>query len=265
MKHGWALCVTLFCGCSSIKTAGMRDARVLQQGKWEFTYENSTTASIPDAVLRRAARENPHVGPIIDSFPDSTLYALPSGFMAGFGIARGLAGGWEWNAAMGGFIESSMLEAGLKKRVYDHGPFMLTGYGRLAVGSAMNRWGYNPFLIFVPTSGSPTRGMDLETDSFEADLSLFSLYRVQSWLSVYYNAGLTAGNITYRIKDTSDSTAAVPTADGDVDIYGMKNHVGLALEWKYVELAVEQGIVFYGHGMVPSFGTRITFKNGMKK
>lgn len=264
MKHGWALCVALFCGCSSLKSAGMRDARVLDQGKWEFTEETSSTASIPNAVLRRAARENPDAGPIMDSFPDSILYSRGSGIISGIGIARGMAGGWEWNAAMGGFIESAMLEAGLKKRVYDHGPFMLTGYGRLAAGRAVNRWGKNPFLLFIPTAPE-TRGMDLETDSFEADLSVFSLYRVQSWLSVYYNAGATLGSITYHIEDTSDSTAAIPTADGDVGIYGMKNHLGVVLEWKYVELAVEPGIVFYVHGMVPSLGGRITFKNGMKK
>jgi hypothetical protein len=45
----------------------------------------------------------------------------------------------------------------------------------------------------------------------------------------------------------------------------MKTHLGLVVEWKYVELALEQGIVLYGHGAVPSFGTRITFKNGFKK
>ena len=80
---------------------------------------------------------------------------------------------------------------------------------------------------------------------------------------MYYNAGATVGSIDYHLKDMSDST--VPTAEGEVGIYGMKNHLGVVLEWKYAELAVEPGIVFYGHGVVPSFGMRLTFKNGMKK
>jgi hypothetical protein len=117
MKYGWSLCVTLLCGCSTLKTASLHDARILDQGKWEFTEETSVTASISKAVLRQAERDNPNVGPIVDSVRDTLPDSRIGGLLSEIGIARGMSGGWEWNAALGASFGGTMLEAGLKKRI----------------------------------------------------------------------------------------------------------------------------------------------------
>jgi hypothetical protein len=264
MKYGWALCVTLLCGCSNLKTAGMRDARVLDRGKWEFTLESSSTASVSRAVLRAAERENPDVSPIVDSSRKDIPATGMGGLMFVLGMGRGMAGGWEWNAALGFPPGGSLLDAGLKKRVYDRNGILLAGYARLAAGSSAEDFGITDWNILLPTAPG-AHGMRLESESLEGDLALLSLYRVRPWFSVYCNLGATAGSVNYHIRDISDSTAAVPAADGDVSIYGLKNHLGLVLEWKRVEWVLEPGIALYGHATVPSIGTRITFKNGMKK
>ena len=151
--------------------------------------------------------------------------------------------------------------------MYDRKGMLLTGYSRVALGSSTHDYGLTALNLFIPFSSSSDGllGLRMEAGSLEADFALSALYRLGRWFSVYGDVGGTAGSIAYHIQDTSDSTAAVPSADGEVLLYGIKNHLGMVVESKYVDLALEQGIAIYGHGTAPSFGLRITFKNGFKK
>ena len=64
MKYGWVFCAALLCGCSNLKTAGLRDARVLDRGKWEFTQEAAFRASTTRSDERALATVSfPDVAP----------------------------------------------------------------------------------------------------------------------------------------------------------------------------------------------------------
>jgi hypothetical protein len=253
---------TLACGCSTLKTASLRDARLLKQGESEITGELSPTLSIERATWRLASREDATVRAIYDSLRDSIGPGRNGMPVFGFGFAHGLAGGWELSAGLGsGVIPSGavLAEAGLKKRLYANRYLAFAAFTRVAVGRAGNTLEYH-----WPDSNSiREERFSLGSKSLEGDAVLLALVRPFRRLSLYYNVGATAGALSYDLEHLADTTDW--RAEGYVNLWGTKHHVGLVLEFESLELVVEQGFLFYERGFVPSLGVRFSFKDGFKE
>ena len=249
------LAACLACGCTTLKMASLHDARVLKEGDFAISLQGASAASVQRALLVAGHGQDSILALAHDSSDYSHSYDAGADPMVGINFARGMGGGWELN---GGVDVSPlgpgcvMVDLGLKKRLYANPRLLLTGYGRLALGSTPNllEWRH-PITL-------QNHVFSLETQTVEADAQLMSLVRIFPRLSWYLNAGPTAGNISYVLEENSSDAKF----QGDVPVYGVKTHMGLVFEAKWFEMAGEWGAHFLNYGYVPSLGLRAAFKTG---
>jgi hypothetical protein len=251
----------LLCACSPLKTASLRDARILKHGESEISGELSTSGAIERATLLLAAPDDASVRTLRDSIDDPTSAGRTDMPLFGAYFSHGLAHGFEWNAGFStSMIPSGALLAdmGLKKRLYANRHLFLSAAARLAAGMTSNIMEYG----HADTAGN-VKSATLKSRTVEAGASALALVKVFPMLSLYYDFGLTRGALSYSFKNAKDSTLG--PVDGFVGLFGITHHVGLVLEFKEVEIALEQGFLFYDHGYVPSLGLRWSFKEDWKE
>lgn len=239
-------------GCTSLKLSSLHDARILPAGGMAVSAELATAASVERAIVVSARGDT-----VLDGIRADGEYRHADGGaipMVGANFARGLGNGWEFNAggdlALLG-IGSLVLDAGIKKRVYENPRLLLTAYARGAIGSAPNNVSWD-------TGAGDDRVFTLEAQTFELDAQALALVRIWPRLSFYLNAGPSVGNAKYDLDERDGGLEF----GNDVGFYGAKTHLGLVLETKRFELAGEIGNHFMSYGYAPSLGVRATVKSG---
>lgn len=251
----------LLCACSSLKTASLRDARILKPGASEVAAELSASGPIERATLKLAARHYPDLKALCDSLDVQRPAGKTDLPLFGAYFSHGLGHGLEFNVGASTSLTPGgalLVDAGLKKRLYAGGRFALAAYARLAGGMARNFISYG-----AADSAGGYPSFILGSRSLEGDLAVLTLVRILPRLSCYYNAGLAGGGLSYSFKNELDTTAG--REQGYVALLGMTHHIGVALEFKGTEIALEQGFLFYNHGYVPSLGMRVSLKDGWKE
>jgi hypothetical protein len=251
-----------FCGCSTLKTTSLRDARLLKHGQSEITGEIASTASLGRSILVLGRIDNPRVRPLYDSldFAPPGKSDMP---VLAMGFSHGLAHGFEYHLGLGTTLVpggAMLADLAVKKRLYANGRIFLAADARIAAGATANEIDFNA----LPDTTRPLFAWRLASQSYEGDLTLMTLVKLFPVLSIYSNAGVTGGRLQYEFTDQRDS-GAVPPIEGYADLRGFKTHAGLVLEGRYGEIAVEQGWHFYEHGYFPSVGIRWSFKDAWKE
>lgn len=257
-----SVCLFWLSGCSTIKVASLRDARVLPRGEQEFSLEFSGTGRLETLVADRARDGQPEVGLLADTLGFTGAdrgSADGEAVQAGFSYARGFGDGWE---AHGGLIVPVLRtgpylgDLGLKKRLAEGDRTLLSGYGRVAGGFVSST-------IPVTFADRPYADHDYqgEARSAEIDLALIGQWRKTQTVSFYASSGPTTGMILWSLEDLSPG----PYREGTVLLQGWKNHVGFAIEFRRFELLGEASVNLYDHGTVTAVGFRQSWKAGRKE
>lgn len=263
MRPAFIAAAALACaGCSTVKVASLRDARVLPAGEQEFSLEASTTGPLQEAIGSRARASHPEVAKLSDTLgftgPDRGTGESEPGH-AGFSYARGLGNGWE---AHGGLnlpvlrAGSYLGDVGVKKRLAEWPRTLLSAYGRAAAGYVVE-----DFTVYVADGALTDHDYRGEAQSTEADLALIGQFRKSENLSFYLSSGPTAGLIRWELLDRDGGTLR----QGSAPLLGWKNHVGFAMEFRRYELMVEASLNVYDEGVTAGLGVRQSWKAGFKR
>ena len=250
-------------GCSTLKTASLRDASVLPAGGEEFSFEASGTEHMPKTVALLARDDEPAIGRIADSlgYTGADLRDHEDGFLWGFSYARGFGGGWEAHGGLNLPILRGgpwLGDLGLKKRLSTGGKFLLSGYGRIGLGASEG-----DFTVFDRQGSTQDGEYHADAVSAEADLAMIGQWRRSQNVSFYFNIGPSAAAVRWSLEDGAPSPA--PYREGTVTTFGLKNRFGFVVEFQHYEVLAELGLAIYDRGLVPSIGIRQAWKADWKQ
>ncbi len=255
-------CGLLLAGCSTLKTASLRDAAVLAEGSQEFSLEASGTEELGLTLALLERDRDPDLGRLADSLmytgPNAREHA--EGVLWGFSYARGLGDGWEVHGGLnlpllrgGAWVG----DIGAKKRLYTGERTLVSGYGRAGLG-------YTGSDFTVATdAGVKENGYRAEASTAEGELALIAQWRATQRLSFYANAGPSAATIRWSLEDRSPHP--VDYREGTTTTLGIKNRLGFVVEFEHSEVLGELGLSVFDRGMVPSLGIRQAWKTGWKQ